>query len=141
MYVQFWPPGARKTAETARFRPSVRKTELTAAKPPKFRSFHPLELFGFIQKRLGHDLFFAENQFSPVFTRRQVRVHGASGTKLPAPKHASWIKMALARRPRVVNDTALLILSMLLGNRLLSNRADSCNFSNWFKTHTKVAYA
>ena len=53
-------------AETARFGPSAGKTESTAATPPKFRSFHPLELFGLIHKRPGHDPFFAKNQFSPA---------------------------------------------------------------------------
>ena len=66
MYVPFWPPRARKTAETARFGPSAGKTESTAATPPKFRSFYPLELFGLIHKRPGHDPFFAKNQFSPT---------------------------------------------------------------------------
>ncbi len=66
MIFPFWPPRARKTAETARFGPSAGKTKLTAATPPKFRSFYPLELFGLIHKRPGHDLFFAKNQFSPT---------------------------------------------------------------------------
>ena len=66
MYVPFWPPRARKTAETAHFGPSAGKTESTAATPPKFRSFYPLELFGLIHKRPGHDPFFAKNQFSPT---------------------------------------------------------------------------
>ena len=34
--------------------------------PPKFRLLHPLELFGLIHKRHGHDPFFAENPFSPA---------------------------------------------------------------------------
>ena len=62
----FWPPRARKTAETAHFGPSAGKTESTAATPPKFRSFYPLELFGLIHKRPGQDPFFAKNQFSPT---------------------------------------------------------------------------
>ena len=66
MYVPFWPPRARKTAETAHFGPSAGKTESTAATPPKFRSFYPLELFGLIHKRPGQDPFFAKNQFSPT---------------------------------------------------------------------------
>ena len=66
MYVPFWPPRARKTAETARFGPSAGKTESTAATPPKFRSFYPLEFFGLIHKRPGYDPFFAENPFSPA---------------------------------------------------------------------------
>ena len=66
MDAPFWPPRARKTAETARFGPSAGKTESTAATPPKFRSFYPLELFGLIHKRPGHDPFFAKNQFSPT---------------------------------------------------------------------------
>merc|ERR1711989_70126 len=76
----FWPPRARKTAETAHFGPSVGKTESTAATPPKFRSFYPLELFGLIHKRPGQDPFFCQK---PVFTHQRVRIHGASGTKLP----------------------------------------------------------
>ena len=66
MYVPFWPPRARKTAETAHFGPSAGKTELMAATAPKFRSFYPLELFGLIHKRPGHDPFFADNPFSPT---------------------------------------------------------------------------
>jgi len=66
VYVPFWPPRARKTAETAHFGPSAGKTESTAATPPKFRSFYPLELFGLIHKRPGQDPFFAKNQFSPT---------------------------------------------------------------------------
>ena len=66
MYVPFWPPRARKTAETARFGPSAGKTESTAATPPKFASFYPLEFFGLIHKRPGYDPFFAENPFSPA---------------------------------------------------------------------------
>jgi len=62
----FWPPGARKTAETARFGPSTGKTESTPATAPKFRSFHPLEFFGSIHKRPGYGPFFAENPFSPA---------------------------------------------------------------------------
>ena len=62
----FWPPRARKTAETARFGPSAGKTESTAATPPKFRLFYPLEFFGLIHKRPGYDPFFAENPFSPA---------------------------------------------------------------------------
>jgi len=66
VYVPFWPPRARKTAETARFGPSAGKTESTAATPPKFASFYPLEFFGLIHKRPGYDPFFAENPFSPA---------------------------------------------------------------------------
>ena len=66
MYVPFWPPRARKTAETARFGPSAGKTESTAATPPKFRSFYLLEFFGLIHKRPGYDPFFAGNPFSPA---------------------------------------------------------------------------
>ena len=66
MNAPFWPPRARKTAETAHFGPSAGKTESTAATPPKFRSFYPLELFGLIHKRPGQDPFFAKNQFSPT---------------------------------------------------------------------------
>ena len=66
MYVPFWPPRARKTGKTAHFGPSAGKTESTAATPPKFRSFYPLELFGLIHKRPGQDPFFAKNQFSPT---------------------------------------------------------------------------
>ena len=66
MYVPFWAPRDRKTAETARFRPSAGKTESTAATPPKFRSFYPLEFFGLIHKRPGYDPFFAENPFAPA---------------------------------------------------------------------------
>ena len=62
----FWPPRARKTAETAHFGPSAGRTESTAATPPKFRSFYPLELFGLIHKRPGYDPFFAKNPFSPA---------------------------------------------------------------------------
>ena len=53
-------------AKTAHFGPSAGKTESTAATPPKFRSFYPLELFGLIHKRPGYDPFFAENPFSPA---------------------------------------------------------------------------
>merc|ERR1711989_295093 len=66
--------------KTAHFGPSVGKTESTAAMPPKFRSFYPLELFGLIHKRPDQDPFFCQK---PVFTHRRVRIHGASGTKLP----------------------------------------------------------
>ena len=66
MYLPFWAPSAQKTAETARFGPSAGKTESTAATPPKFRSFYPLEFFGLIHKRPGYDPFFAENPFSPA---------------------------------------------------------------------------
>ena len=52
----FGPPGARKTAETARFGPSAGKTESTAATPPKFASFYPLEFSGLIHKRPGYGL-------------------------------------------------------------------------------------
>ena len=62
----FWAPRAQKTAETARFGPSAGKTESTAATPPKFASFYPLEFFGLIHKRPGYDPFFAENPFSPA---------------------------------------------------------------------------
>ena len=64
MYVPFWPPRARKTAETARFGPSAGKTELMSATPAKFQSFYSLELFGLIHKRPGHDPFFCQK---PVF--------------------------------------------------------------------------
>ena len=63
MNVPFWTPRGQKTA---RFGPSSGKTESRAASPPEFWSFHPLELFGLIHKRPGHDPFFAENQFSPA---------------------------------------------------------------------------
>ena len=66
MDAPFWPPRAQKTAKTAHFGPSAGKTESTAATPPKFRSFYPLELFGLIHKRPGYDPFFAENPFSPA---------------------------------------------------------------------------
>merc|ERR1711867_131859 len=66
VYFQFWAPRGQKTAKTACFGPSAGKTELTAATPPKFRSFYPLELLGLIHKRPGRDLFFAKNQFSPA---------------------------------------------------------------------------
>ena len=66
MIFPFWPPRARKTAETARFGPSAGKTESTPATAPKFRSFHPLEFFGSIHKRPGYGPFFAENPFSPA---------------------------------------------------------------------------
>ena len=56
-------------------------TELTAATPPKFRSFHPLELFRLIHLRPNHDPFFAENPFSPA-DEAVFNVHGAGGTKL-----------------------------------------------------------
>ena len=62
----FWAPRGQKTAETARFGPSAGKTESTAATPPKFASFYPLEFFGLIHKRPGYDPFFAENPFSPA---------------------------------------------------------------------------
>lgn len=44
----FWLPRAQKTAKTARFGPWTGKTELMAAKPPKFRSFYPFESSGLI---------------------------------------------------------------------------------------------
>ena len=50
----------------ARFGPPAGKTQSTAATPPKFRSFYPLEFFGLIHKRPGYDPFFAENPFSPA---------------------------------------------------------------------------
>ena len=66
MIVPVSPPRARKKAKTARFGPSAGKTESTAAKPPKFASFYPLEFFGLIHKRPGYDPFFAEKPFSPA---------------------------------------------------------------------------
>ena len=58
----FRPPGAQKTAETARFGPPAGKTESTAATAPKFRSFYPLES----SELMKNGPFFAENQFSPA---------------------------------------------------------------------------
>ena len=66
MNAPFWAPRARKTAETARFGPSIGKTESTPATALKFRSFDPLEFFGSIHKRPGYGPFFAENPFSPA---------------------------------------------------------------------------
>ena len=63
--VPFLAPGAQKTAETARFGPSMGKTESTPATAPKFRLFHPLEFFGSIHKRPGYGPFFPKNPFSP----------------------------------------------------------------------------
>ena len=62
----FGPPGARKTAETARFGRATGKIELTAASAPKFRSSDPLESSGLMKKRPRYGPFFGENQFSPA---------------------------------------------------------------------------
>ena len=75
----FWPPGARKTAKTARFGPPAGKTESTAATAPKFRSFHPLESSGLMKNGPLRPVFRRKS----VFTRRRVRVGGAGGTKVP----------------------------------------------------------
>ena len=61
----FWPPGARKTAETARFGPPAGKTESTAATAPKFRSFYPLESSGLMKKRPATARFSPKISFHP----------------------------------------------------------------------------
>merc|ERR1712020_387746 len=61
----FRPPGARKTAETARFGPPAGKTESTAATAPKFRSFYPLESSGLMKKRPATARFSPKISFHP----------------------------------------------------------------------------
>ena len=61
----FRPPGALKTAETARFGPSAVKTEVTAAAAPKCRSFYPLESSGLMKKRPATALFSPKISFHP----------------------------------------------------------------------------
>ena len=61
----FRPPGARKTAETARFGPPAGKTESTAATAPKFRSFYPLESSGLMKKRPATAPFSPKISFHP----------------------------------------------------------------------------
>ena len=61
----FRPPGARKTAETARFGPPAGKTESTAATAPKFRSFYPLESSGLTKKRPATAPFSPKISFHP----------------------------------------------------------------------------
>ena len=66
MYALFLTPGAQNPTEMARFRPSKGKTESVCATAPKFSQIYPLELFGLIDKRPGHNSFFAENLFAPT---------------------------------------------------------------------------
>ena len=59
----FGPPGARKTAETARFGRAAGKIELTAASAPKFRSSDPLESSGLMEKRPCYGPFLPKISF------------------------------------------------------------------------------
>ena len=59
----FRPPGARKTAETARFGRAAGKIELTAASAPKFRSSDPLESSGLMEKRPRYGPFLPKISF------------------------------------------------------------------------------
>ena len=63
--VPFRPPGAQKTAETARFGPPAGKTESMAATAPKFRSFYPLESSGLMKKRPATAPFSPKISFHP----------------------------------------------------------------------------
>ena len=63
VYVPFRPPGARKTAETARFGWAAGKIELTAASAPKFRSSDPLESSGLMEKRPRYGPFLPKISF------------------------------------------------------------------------------
>ena len=65
VYVPFGPPGAQKTAETARFGRATGKIELTAASAPKFRSSDPLESSGLMKKRPATAHFSPKISFHP----------------------------------------------------------------------------
>ena len=113
-------------------------TETTAATPPKFWLFYPLESSGLMKK-------WPVFRRKSVFTRQPIGVHGAGGTKLPfwcnslrwstptGPKaslRAGWIKSIQKKRCKLVQ---LSYLCGIYSFKVYCNSFSWTRGANWIK--------